>query len=231
MLTDPFGFFDAFPAGQSIAIVGNSGSLAQWQMGHEIDRADVVIRFNECRVRDWEPQVGARTDLLITNPYVEKRAQTIGVEVHPKMVMVIFSHQRRGSRSELMKWLGTAPFMSTFAPRLHKVANVPPDLPISTGTYGIYLMSRLLLPARMLITGFSMFNARYAPYYWDAEVPSGVAKHDFPREALVFVRLLNSLSHRVEITPEVADIFATAQVKTGSHIRVVNPPTDDDANL
>lgn len=222
-LIDPFAFFETFPPGQSVAMVGNSGALAGWRMGREIDRADVVIRFNECRLCGWEAQVGERTDLLITNPYVEKRELTVPREVNPRMAMVIFSHQRRGSRDQLADWLGDVPAFSTFAPRLHKVPDIPPDLPISTGTYGIYLASRLLLPARMLVTGFSMFNPRYSPYYWESKMPPGVAKHDFPREASVFAQLLNSLSHRVDITPEVAEIYENVQVQRGRHIRLVTP--------
>lgn len=221
---DPFAFFDTFPVGQSISVVGNSGSLALWQMGTEIDRRDVVIRFNECRLRGWKAQVGERTDLLITNPYVEKRERTLGIEVHPKMAIVIFPHQRRGSHQALMDWLSNTPVFTTFSPRLLKVPDVPPNLSISTGTYGIYLMSVLLQPSSMLITGFSMFNANYAPYYWSSETPPGVTKsHDFPREAFVFAQLLNALNHRVEITPDVADVFATTQIQMRGHIQVINP--------
>lgn len=231
MFTDPFTFFETFPAGQSIAVVGNSGALASWCMGGEIEQRDVVVRFNECRVRDFAAQVGKRTDLLVTNPYVEGRARTIGVEIQPKMALVIFSHQRRGSRKLLLDWLNQTPAFTTFAPRLHKVPDVPPGLSISTGTYGIYLVSRLLQPSRMLITGFSMFNSRYAPYYWSRESPPGVSKHDFPREAWVFVRLLNTLNHRLEITPEVAEIFVTTQVSMGGHIRVVTPEAASEGPL
>jgi hypothetical protein len=230
-LIDPFMFFETFTVGQSLSVVGNSGSLAAWRMGRVIDRADVVIRFNECRLRGWKAQVGERTDLLITNPYVEKRERTIGIEVHPKMAMVIFPHQRRGSRQELINWLGGVPVVTTFAPRLLKVPDVSSPLSISTGTYGIYLVSRLLLPSRMFVTGFSMFSARYAPYYWSDAMPAGVAKHDFPREALVFAQLLNTLNHRIEITPDVAEIFAIAQVKIGNHIRMITPEPGDDGNL
>ena len=220
---DPFVFFETFPVDQSLAVVGNSGSLAGWRMGQEIDRRDVVIRFNECRLRTFAVQVGERTDLLITNPYVEGREKTIGVEINPKMAVVIFSHQRRGSRKALLEWLSNTPACATFAPRLLRVPDVPPDLSISTGTYGIYLASRLLKPSVMLITGFSMFDNRYAPYYWSHQIPPGVVKHDFPREAPVFARVLNSLSHPIEITPEIAGIFLSTHVPMSSHIRVINP--------
>jgi hypothetical protein len=230
-LIDPFMFFDSFPVGQSLSVVGNSGSLAAWQLGRVIDGADVVVRFNECRLRGWKAQVGERTDLLVTNPYVERRERTIGIEVHPKMAMVIFPHQRRGSRQELINWLGGVPVVMTFAPRLLNVPDVSSPVSISTGTYGLYLVSRLLLPSRMFVTGFSMFSARYAPYYWSAALPPGVAKHDFQREALVFAQLLNTLNHPIEITPDVAETFAIAQVKIGKHIRTITPEPGDGGNL
>ena len=124
IFADPFVFFDTYPVGQSVAVVGNSGSLAGWQMGPEIERHDVIVRFNECRVREFAVQVGERTDLLITNPYVEKREKTVGVEVNPKMALVIFPHQRRGSQKALIEWLNNTPAFATFAPRLLRVPDV-----------------------------------------------------------------------------------------------------------
>lgn len=85
------------------------------------------------------------------------------------------------------------------------------------------LQARLLQPTSMLNTGFSMFSDRHAPYYWNDQVPSGVVKHDFPREAFVFANLMNALSHRVDVIPEVADIFLTTQIPMSSHTRVIDP--------
>ena len=223
IFADPFVFFDTYAVGQSVAVVGNSGSLAGWRMGPEIERHDVIVRFNECRVRKFAVQVGERTDLLVTNPYVEKREKTVGIEVKPKMALVIFPHQRRGSQKALIDWLNNTPAVATFAPRLLRVPDVSPTLSISTGTYGIYLVSQLLQPSSMLITGFSMFNDRYNPYYWSDEMPPGVTKHDFPREAIVFAYLLNSFKHRIHVTPEIAEVFQSTQIEIGSHIQVVNP--------
>jgi len=62
-------------------------------------------------------------------------------------------------------------------------------------------------------------------------MPPGVAKHDFPREALVFAQLLNTFNHPIEITPDVAEIFAVAQVKIGNHIRMITPAPGDGGNL
>jgi hypothetical protein len=130
-LTDLFAFFDAFAVGRSVAVVGNSGSLAGWQMDPGIEQHDVIVRFNECRVRKFAVQVGERTDLLITNPYVEKREKTVGIEVKPRTALVIFSHQGRGSRKALIDWLNNPPAVATFAPRLLRVPEGPPTLSIS----------------------------------------------------------------------------------------------------
>ena len=185
---DPFVFFETFPVDQSLAVVGNSGSLAGWRMGQEIDRRDVVIRFNECRLRTFAVQVGERTDLLITNPYVEGREKTIGVEINPKMAVVIFPPTSRLAKG-VAGMVEQYACMCYFRTAASRVPDVPPDLSISTGTYGIYLAIRLLKPSVMLITGFSMFDNRYAPYYWSHQIPPGVVKHDFPREAPVFARV------------------------------------------
>ncbi|QDZ20870.1 sialyltransferase [Chloropicon primus] len=49
------------------SLVGSSGSLLYFENGPEIDRSDLVIRFNHAPTKMFEKYVGSRTDLRISN--------------------------------------------------------------------------------------------------------------------------------------------------------------------
>ena len=49
------------------SLVGSSGSLLYFENGPEIDRSDLVIRFNHAPSTMYEKHVGSRTDLRISN--------------------------------------------------------------------------------------------------------------------------------------------------------------------
>ncbi|QDZ20869.1 sialyltransferase [Chloropicon primus] len=49
------------------SLVGSSGSLLYHENGPEIDRSDLVIRFNHAPIALYEKYVGSRTDLRISN--------------------------------------------------------------------------------------------------------------------------------------------------------------------
>jgi uncharacterized membrane protein YgcG len=49
------------------AVVGNGGSLGVYELGSEIDQADLVIRLNAGPTRGFERHVGSRTDLRLVN--------------------------------------------------------------------------------------------------------------------------------------------------------------------
>jgi hypothetical protein len=57
------------------AVVSSSGNLFYHQHGHEIDAADVVIRFNDAPVAGFESMVGSKDDLRFINC---KMAQDFG---------------------------------------------------------------------------------------------------------------------------------------------------------
>ncbi|KAJ1632001.1 glycosyltransferase family 29-domain-containing protein [Pavlovales sp. CCMP2436] len=61
---------DAFgrPAGfQSCAVVGSAGTLLASDFGAEIDRAELVIRFNGAPTASFEAHVGSRTTVSVRN--------------------------------------------------------------------------------------------------------------------------------------------------------------------
>ena len=49
-----------------VIIVGNAGSLLDKENGHLIDEFDVVIRFNDFRIRGYEKYCGTKTDVVVS---------------------------------------------------------------------------------------------------------------------------------------------------------------------
>ena len=54
---------------KSVAVVGSSGNLLDYLHGEDIDKHDVIIRFNQARVEGYEKHVGSRTDIRIMNTH------------------------------------------------------------------------------------------------------------------------------------------------------------------
>lgn len=57
---------------KTVAVVGSSGNLLNHEFGEEIDKHDIIIRFNQARVEGYEKHVGSRTDIRIVNTHVFK---------------------------------------------------------------------------------------------------------------------------------------------------------------
>ena len=52
---------------KTAALVASSGTLLDNNFGDEIDKHDLIIRFNAARVKGYEKYVGSRTDIRILN--------------------------------------------------------------------------------------------------------------------------------------------------------------------
>src|SRR5690606_31863547 len=57
---------DIWSTKSTICCVGNGPSILNVEAGKKIDSYDCVIRFNNFRVRDFEKNVGERTDVWVT---------------------------------------------------------------------------------------------------------------------------------------------------------------------
>ena len=201
-------------------IVGNAPTLAGGKLGRWIDSHDVVVRFNDCRVAGHEADVGARTDILVCNPYAETRpGRHLGGDVAPKAVIAIASLTRRGDKSVFDNWVGDFPVLLTYSPDIRIDCGDRRDIALTTGTYGLVLLERVLKPARLSVTGFTMFRPGSDFHYWSNEIPSGVRAHKPASEAAIFARILNALACKVTVTEEVRQIFETAELEPASHIR------------
>jgi hypothetical protein len=54
---------------KSVAIVGSSGHLLERDYAQKIDNHDIIIRFNQARVKGYEEYVGTKTTFRIVNTH------------------------------------------------------------------------------------------------------------------------------------------------------------------
>lgn len=217
-----------FPEGQRVAIVGNAPSLRSSGRGNWIDAHDVVVRFNECALLGHETDVGHRTDILISNPYAEKRTrQILDGTSQPKIVLILNPQTRRGEKPIFEQWIGRLPVLFSYTPDLRMISRPRSDVSLTTGTYSLSLLDNLLKPRDLSILGFTMFLPGANYHYWTDEVPSGLAAHQPIEEAKIFIDIINALranvtvgsdigwasdrvAHKLKSTITVADLQANA---------------------
>jgi hypothetical protein len=195
-------FLASFPEKRSVVFVGNAPSLNDENLGGWIDSHDVVVRFNECPLAGYENDVGTRTDIVVTNPYPEGRRQmTLSAQ---GVVLMISPQTRRESSAELEGWLNSNKVLFTFSPDIVGVGNIDHKSGLTTGVYGIQLLSRLLSPSKMSVTGFTLFLANTSRHYWQSAAPKGLHAHDVVTEAGIFIRICNSVRCQLEVTEDIS---------------------------
>jgi hypothetical protein len=220
-LITPFDLVEAFPEGHSLAFVGNAPSLAASRLGPWIDGHDVVVRFNECAMSGYEKDVGTRTDILVTNPYTEKRKRPLlDNAAAPKLVLVLNPQTRRGSKAEFEQWVGSNKVLFSYTPDIKTTARPRSDVSLTTGTYALPLLESILRPASMSVTGFTMFLPGFDNHYWSGEVPSGIAAHNPKREAEIFIDIINALRSKVTVTKDISWVSKTVGVPLRRNVRV-----------
>ncbi|OCJ10222.1 hypothetical protein A6U87_28360 [Rhizobium sp. AC44/96] len=220
-LLTPFEFVDSFEAGQRVAVVGNAPTLAGRKAGKWIDSHDIVIRFNDCRVRGFEADVGSKTDILISNPYAETRPGSYLNDLLPPVTVLVINPQtRRGNKEEFLRWVGNNRVLFTYTPDLKIDTLDRQHIALTTGTYGVSLVANLLKPKNLSVTGFTMFAAGSDYHYWSDITPSGIKAHSPQTEAHVFVDMLNSLRVPVEATPEIFEMAKRSNKNFADHVRL-----------
>lgn len=201
-LLTPFDFLCQFPEQRSVAFVGNAPSLKNEGLGEWIDSHDIVIRFNECPVKGFESDVGERTNIVVANPYLEGRAPLSFSE--NGVVVIIVPQTRRPPSPELEQWVNKCGVLFSYTPDIVQVENIAHMAGLTTGVYGLHLLSRLLKPSKIVVTGFTMFLQDTAHHYWKQVTPKGLQSHDAAVEASIFINICNSLRCAVEVTEDIA---------------------------
>ncbi|MCB0346060.1 MAG: glycosyltransferase family 29 protein [Bdellovibrionales bacterium] len=220
----PFDFVERYSEGKRVAVVGNAPSTLEYPIGQAIDDFDYIIRFNECTTVGFEEHIGSRTSILIANPYAETRSRRILDGQRAEMVLVIASQTRRGDRKIFSDWLEDHPVLFTYCPDLVTVPDSAHKAGLTTGTYGLQLIQRVLKPSEMLVTGFTMFADEDHSHYWKAGIPGGIHAHDFQGETVIFANMLNTFKCVTYVTPDVRLLLQKSGVSAAGHIRDLAMP-------
>lgn len=213
----PAEFHARFAEGQKVVFVGSAPSLKDEKLGAWIESHDVVVRFNEVPAPGYEEHVGERTDILVTNPYPEGRRPLRLTE--RGTVLVISPQTRRPFSDEFEGWVGEHPVFYTYAPDIVQVGGIEHMASLTTGTYGVHLLNRLLRPAQAAITGFTLFLQDTSHHYWSTQTPRGVHAHDAQAEAGIFISICNSFRCPLEATEEIGWVAHVVGRTLAPHVR------------
>lgn len=228
----PNDFVKNFQEGQRIIFVGNAPSLGGEMLGEWVDSHDVVVRFNEAPIDGYERFVGSRTDILVTNPYpVDRRSFSLSAG---GAVLVITPQTRRPFSPQFDEWVSDHSVLFTYTPDIVQVGETDHMASLTTGTYGVHLLSRLLKPSTASITGFTMFLEDTSHHYWRNETPKGLTAHDPEVEARIFISICNSLRCHVEVTKEIEWVAKLVDKRLRKDIRIrslANPKWSAETNI
>lgn len=211
-LLGPQEFYRRYQGVRSISIVGNSDSLLQWENGPRIDASDLVIRFNLARVKGFEKHVGTRTDLLVTNETHSLASSPSPIEtLNPAAALLLYALDTPEyfAKDDLEQWLGEIPVFSTMTPDPAEIGAPARPRPFSSGTYALYIFTRMFRPEKIFLTGFNFFGLTSSGtgHYFSEKNP-GMAWHDVNEEIRAFAGILSRFPGEVETTPEVAEALA-----------------------
>lgn len=203
----------------SVAVVGNAGYLADLRQGERIDAHARVIRLNNFRTIGFEPCVGARCDIFITNFFTDIRFDRRELDGVGHVVASVPNNLRKHRARRLhhrhaehivrgLARLGRREVATPSAADFEEACAVCRAVP-STGLMAILFAIRYLRFERLFVTGFSFFRGR--EHYFN-EPGAARTLHDFDRERTVVAGLLRPLirAGRVDCDPCMLDELARA---------------------
>lgn len=207
-LIDPFQFREMFADARSFAVVGNAPTILDYENGEKIDSYDVVVRFNRATTDGMESKIGHRTEILVTNASnSRKMAPPPSETVNPRCLVTYISPEFSTNLQidDFADWVEDLPILLTFGPDLFNLPAKFRTRPLTSGTYFLFMILRMLTVEKLFVTGFTMFGAgggASGKYYQDNR--SGVGTfHDLDLEAEVFADLLQQCGAELDLTPEV----------------------------
>jgi Glycosyltransferase family 29 (sialyltransferase) len=219
-LIDPYQFRDLCGGARSVAIVGNAPCILDWKDGARIEAADLVVRFNRARTAGMEEAIGSRTDVLFVNSANSlEKAPPPDKLSRPKCLVCFVSPQGVKTKdiAPFREWAGDVPVLLSFGPDLLGLPGATRQRPLTSGTYALYTLSRVLDIERLFVTGFTMFGAvpGGGGKYWDEPMPHAAVVHDLDHEARLFVALLAGFTGQLETTDEIVQLAAQNGVRLG----------------
>jgi len=205
----PFDFIQRYDPRQSIIYCGNAPSLNDEELGKWVDSHDIVVRINSFPDQDYVTDTGAKTSILVCNPYTCENSDQL--PYMPNMLVIcLFSLTRRGDIDKFNHWLNGNQVLFSYIPDVVALDDNKHFEALTTGTYAINLLNRLLKPKSVSVTGFTMFLGDTNHHYWSKIVPKGIKSHDFIVEAKIFISLINRIPKTTKITLT-SDIFWVAK--------------------
>jgi len=214
-LIDPFEFRAQFSGARSLAVVGNAPTVREYQNGKRIDEHDIVVRFNRIQTSGLEEQIGSRTDILCVNAANSlSLAPSPSQTTRPKALVCFISPHwcHKADAAAFFEWVGDLPLLLTFGPDLLGLPASTRTRPLTSGTYILYTLLRMLQIERLFLTGFTMFGAvagGAGKVYEDGRPGVGTF-HDLDEEAKIFAGILQQYCGKLEMTPEVESLVARA---------------------
>ena len=210
-LIDPFELREQFAEVRSLAVVGNAPSVREYSNGQRIDEHDLIVRFNRIQTLGLEEHIGSRTDILCVNAANSLALAPPPAAVSRPKALVCFVSPEGCPNADIKsfaEWVGDIPILLTFGPDLIGLAPVAHQRPLTSGTYILFTLLRLLNVQRLFVTGFTMFGAvgGGAGKVYKDQRPGVGTFHDIDQEAKIFADVLSKYDGELAMTPEVESL-------------------------
>jgi hypothetical protein len=219
-----FDLFDLqamFEDARSMAVVGNAPTVLDFESGAEIDARDVVVRFNGAQVSGLEEKLGSRTDILVTNLKRNRDNTPPPAEtLRPRCVLAFVGARDYPNLPAFREWVGDIPLAITLPPDLFALPTRTRSRKLTTGTYGLFTLTRLLGIRELFLTGFTMYGggpANSAKYYTGFQEDIATY-HDLDVDARVVADILSRFPGHMVLTPEVEALIR----RSGKTLRAVD---------
>lgn len=211
-LITPADLIEAFSEARSLAVVGNAPTIMDHRHGELIDSHDIVVRFNRIQTQGLEEMIGSRTDILCVNAANSMvKAPSPAHTTRPRFVVCFVSPQgcRQADFTAFGKWVAELPILLTFGPDLIGLEPQPHSRPLTSGTYILFTLLRLLAVERLFVTGFTMFGAVSggAGKVYEDKVGLSGAFHDVDQESKILANVLSQFEGELVVTPEVLELL------------------------
>lgn len=184
---------------KKVAIVASSGTLLDNEFGDEIDKHDIIIRFNASRVKGYEKHVGSRTDIRIFNGHAFNGDTDEKICLgHDKSFVPSLENEHFLIKSWNYKQFYEGIFncinknyINFVHPQFLRCCN---DLvsknEASAGLVGVILATTL--GVKPTLYGFGFYSeSNDKVHYWEDVNPTWKTGHGFNEEKLIMDRLAN----------------------------------------
>ncbi len=153
---------------KSIALVGNANNLLGNSLGAQIDSSDVVIRCNFPNIRNFESDVGSRTDAIFFNESLRNNLARIRAPRGFGQVLSIGLHPEANFGLPTSDNFEDQPNVGTLAATARKYVA---DISYSRSTTGLLAINLLcfIFGKKISLFGFDFFSDVKKPHYFDSQ--------------------------------------------------------------